>query len=323
MGSDARAIAAATAPLSKAGSAAGFGSACRPRSRLLERWSPRRSRPRSRDELRRRRSRSRRSREELRPRAWCRSCPRSRGDGLRRRRSRWSRRSRSLSRPRSLSRSRPLSLSRSLSLSQSLSLSLSRSRCLPSPLLSVVPPSGLVSVDGPPPCFKALPPIRGGLCWGEFLLSCCDSKRLRSACSDDPSCSGAASPPVGTTAPQEASVPGTGGQEGASSWGACELTSASTMGAFVFGEGIEDGGRFKYGTPTRKDVFVVTTLDKITILSYLIILLPRTRCERTSLFVSLFAIRLLFLFLVEYELRILHWYIHHCCQCPRPGPRVR
>jgi len=33
------------------------------------------------------------------------------------------------------------------------------------------------------------------------------------------------------------------------------------MGAFVFGEGIEDGGRFKYGTRPRKAVFVVTTLD--------------------------------------------------------------
>ena len=224
MGSLARAMAAATAPLSKAGSLAGLGSERRSRERLLER--PRRSRPRSRDELRRRRSRSRRSlsREELRPR------PRSRGDGLRRRRSRWSRRSRSLSRPRSLSRSRPLPLSRSLSLSpslsRSLSLSLSLSRCLPSPLLSVVPPSGLVSVDGPPPCSKALPSIRGGDCWGAFLLSCCESKVLRSACSDASSCSGAASPPVGATTPRVSS-PGTGGQEGATSCGAFELTSTS------------------------------------------------------------------------------------------------
>ena len=221
MGSLARAIAAATAPLSKAGTAAGFGSAWRPRSRLLERRSPRRSRPR--EELRRRRSRSRRSREELRPRAWCRSCPRSRGDGLRRRRSRWSRRSRSLSRL-SRSRSRSLSLSRSRSLSLSLSLT---SR--PSPLSSLAPPSALVSED-PPPCSKALPPIRGGVCWGVFLLPCCDSKRSRSACSDEPPCSDTASPPVGATTPQETSVPrGVGTGEGAPSWGAFELTSASTM----------------------------------------------------------------------------------------------
>ena len=180
----ARAMAAATAPLSKAGSAEGFLSAGR--SRLLER--PRRSR-RSRLRLLERPRRSRRSR----PREWLRRRSRRSREGDRRRRSR----SRSLSR---------LSLSPLRSRSR---LRRSRERDL---LRSVAPAALSFSLCGLA-CSTLFSPLRGAFC------CCCSSARVRSACSPAAALSETLSPassaPVGAT-PDAASA---GAGEGVSSGG--------------------------------------------------------------------------------------------------------